>query len=256
MAAQRFQQEPRPLDLRWVRAEHGSFLQLLARIPDREERGQAFHDYVERRFGVDAALPGGRRRHHSVVTLLRGWGLDSNGASGAVLKGWAEERFGLRAIFHGVRLEGAADAHEAYGAERMRGMLTGLAHQLDVLYAFCQDELARRWPGQRWLRLYRGTHDAERYVVKGVPLAGADLSGPWCAGYPARRPWQLVEFNAISSFSTDVEVAWAFGSRVWAVPVPIAKIVFFSGLLPRSILHGEDEVLVLGGDYLVQEIVA
>ena len=56
--------------------------------------------------------------------------------------------------------------------------------------------------------------------------------------------------NNLSSFTDDAEVAWEFGSSVWEVRVPLAKIVFFSGLLPRHLLGGEGEYLVLGGDYL------
>jgi len=36
--------------------------------------------------------------------------------------------------------------------------------------------------------------------------------------------------------------------------VPLAKIVFFSGLLPKSLLTGESEYLVLGGHYKVRTL--
>jgi NAD+--dinitrogen-reductase ADP-D-ribosyltransferase len=39
------------------------------------------------------------------------------------------------------------------------------------------------------------------------------------------------------------------------VKVPFAKIVFFSGLLPKSCLAGEFEHLVLGGYYSVRGMI-
>ena len=65
----------------------------------------------------------------------------------------------------------------------------------------------------------------------------------------------LIQLNNLSSFSSDPEIAWEFGSSAWEVKVPFAKIVFFSGLLPKSILAGESEHLVLGGYYNVRGMV-
>ena len=173
------------------------------------------------------------------LTKRHCWGADSNGPSGAILKGWAEHRVGLRTIYHQVALDERRDAYEAYARERMRGMTSGLGMQLDLLFAFCQDELQRRYPDQRWLTLYRGTHDAEAYTVK---------------TFPGKGRMQLVELNTLSSFTDDPEIAWEFGSLVWQVRVPLAKIVSFSGLFSRSLLKGEQEYIVLGGDYLVQPL--
>ena len=60
--------------------------------------------------------------------------------------------------------------------------------------------------------------------------------------------------NNLSSFTSERECAWEFGSTVWETSVPTAKIFFFSGLLPDSILKGEDEYLVIGGEYRVKEL--
>ena len=65
----------------------------------------------------------------------------------------------------------------------------------------------------------------------------------------------LVQLNNLSSFTSDPEVAWEFGSSAWEVEVPLAKIVFFSGLLPKSLLSGESEHLVLGGYYNVRGMI-
>lgn len=241
LASQCFQDDPRPLDITWVRLENQQFLASLAGIDDAEERGLIFHDYALMRHWLheDARPAEAELLRYSYVSVLRGWGFDSSGRYGAVLKGWAESRFGLRAIYHGGSLAGAQEAWDRYEADRMHGAVRGVGTQLDLLYTFCQDELARRHAGERWLTLYRGTHDPEAYTVKEGGAAGEEV----------------VEFNTLSSFTADREVAWEFGSRVWAVRVPLAKIVFFSGLLPRSLLRGEQEYIVLGGDYRVRSLV-
>ncbi len=241
IASQTFQENPKPLEIAWVRQENQAFFDLLGTLASPAERAACFHDYVLSRFWLHedrAHWPSeAERLRASYVAVLRGWGLDSNGASGAVLKGWAEHRFGLRAIWHRTALSRDDAASERYAAERMRGALAGIGMQLDLLYTFCQDELRRRHPGERWLRLYRGTHDAESYTVK--RLVGRD---------------ELVEFNTVSSFTDDAELAWAFGSRVWSVRVPLEKIVYFTGLIPNGLLTGEQERIVLGGDYVVRAL--
>ncbi|HEY0945414.1 MAG TPA: NAD(+)--dinitrogen-reductase ADP-D-ribosyltransferase, partial [Opitutaceae bacterium] len=177
---------------------------------------------------------------HSYVQFLHGWGADSNGHAGAVLKAWVESRFGLPATFHRGRLADDAGAQERYAQDRMRGAAKtmGVAMQLDLLYTFCQDELRRRLPGETWRVLYRGTHDPEEYAVRDVASGGSTV----------------VQLNNLSSFTSDREVAWEFGSSVWEIYVPLPKIVFFSGLLPPHLLGGESEFLVLGGEYHVRAL--
>jgi NAD+--dinitrogen-reductase ADP-D-ribosyltransferase len=150
-----------------------------------------------------------------------------------------ESRFGLRATYHRGRLSDDPLARESYARDRIRGEAEtmGITMQLDLLYTYCQFELERREPKERWLKLYRGTHDPDEYAVR---RDGADGS--------------LVELNNLSSFTSDKEIAWEFGSLVWEVLIPVPKIVFFSGLLPRNLLEGECEYLVLGGEYRVRKM--
>jgi len=128
----------------------------------------------------------------------------------------------------------------SYEIDRMRGSArtNAILSQLDVLYEFCQYELARRLPGERWLKLWRGTCDAADYRL----IERVD------------RRTSCILLNNLSSFTSDRECAWEFGSTVWEVMVPVVKIFFFSGLLPDSILKGEDEYLVIGGEYVVKEL--
>lgn len=250
IGSEEFQANPLPIEIDGARVTEARLFCRLDEVADPAERGRLFHDYVNVKFGLNemvAHRAGGKSRPvYSYVTLLHAWGADSNGPAGAMLKAWVESRFGLLATYHKGRLAEDAAAREAFRLDRMRGAAKsiGVLMQLDLLYAFCQDELRRRFPGERWKKLYRGTHDSEEYSIrKEDPPAGAR--------------WQrtlLVQLNNLSSFASDPEVAWEFGSSAWEVEVPLAKIVFFSGLLPESCLTGESEHLVLGGFYNVHTL--
>ena len=239
-----FQEQPQPLEIDGARATDRRLFTLLAATASAEQRGQIFHDYLSVKFRLhewsqhqDSARASLR---HSYVRFLANWGVDSNGHAGAVLTAWVESRFGIHATYHGGILAASAAAREKYASDRMRGAAQtfGVAMQLDLLFTFCQDELRRRHPGVTHLTLYRGTHDPEEYIVRDATDAHSTQ----------------VRLNNLSSFTSDPEVAWEFGSSVWAVRVPLAKIAFFSGLLPRHLLEGENEFLVLGGDYRVEPL--
>ncbi len=246
IGAREFQDDPRPVEIDGVRAADRRLFERLAAMADPAARGEFFHDYVSVKFRLhewgehDATARESLRSTY--IRYLCNWGADSNGHAGAVLKSWVESRFGLPATFHtGVLAD--EEARARYRHDQMRGaaQTVGAMMQLDLLYTFCQDELARRFPGERWRTLYRGTHDPDEYALQ-----------PDSGGTRGRPVW--VQLNNLSSFTADRETAWEFGSAVWEVRVPLAKIVFFSGLLPRHLLHGESEHLVLGGEYRVQPL--
>jgi len=244
-----FQANPRPIEIDGVKATDGRLFRRLEGIADPEERSRLFHDYVCVKFGLQDAeqspSSNGKQRTHSYVHFLRSWGADSNRHAGAVLKAWVESRFGLLATYHNGRLADNADARESFMLDRMRGAAKtiGVLMQFDLLYTYCQDELRRRFPDTRWVTLYRGTHDPEEYTVR-KRINSESLV----------KRTALVQLNNLSSFSSDPEVAWEFGSSAWEVQVPLAKIIFFNGLLPKSLLMGEAEHLVLGGYYKVHSL--
>jgi len=239
-----FQENPQPLEIDSVRATDRRLFAKLDLIDNPVRRGEVFHEYISVKFRLhewaEHQASARSSLRSSYVQFLHGWGADSNGHSGAVLKSWVESRFGLAATYHHGRLASDPAARERYATDRMRGAAKtmGVAMQLDLLYTFCQEELARRHPGEKWRTLYRGTHDPEEYAVRDRTADDASV----------------VTLNNLSSFTDDAEVAWEFGSSVWEVRVPLAKIVFFSGLLPRHLLGGEGEYLVLGGDYRVRSL--
>lgn len=247
IGSEEFQANPLPLEIDGVRATDPGLFRCLESIPEAELRCQFFHDYLVAKFSLDEKIVrhGKAQPVYSYLHLLRTWGADSNGPAGAVMKSWAESRFGILATFHKGRLADDAGARQNFLLDRTRGAAKsiGVLMQLDLLYTFCQDELQRRFPDKKWETLYRGTHDSEEYTIR----KAAEQSG--------KNRTALVQLNNLSSFTSDREVAWEFGSSAWEVEVPLAKIVFFSGLLPKHILSGESEVLVLGGYYNVRGLI-
>jgi NAD+--dinitrogen-reductase ADP-D-ribosyltransferase len=237
IGSEEFQANPLPVEIDGARMTDRGLFRGLEEIG---ERSQVFHYYLCAKFSLNEKfeLHGKSKSPYSYVHLLRAWGADSNGQAGAVLKSWVESRFGLLATYHKGRLADDPAAREAFRLDRTRGAAKaiGVLMQLDLLYTFCQDELRRRFADEQWKTLYRGTHDSEEYTIRQQTEQGAKRAA-------------LVQLNNLSSFTSDPEVAWEFGSSAWEVKVPFAKIVFFSGLLPKSCLAGESEHLVLGGYY-------
>jgi len=244
IGSEEFQANPLPLEIDGARTTDLGLFRGLEQLAEPADRSRFFHDYLCAKFSLNEkfTLLGKSRSPYSYVHLLRAWGADSNGPAGAVLKSWVESRFGLLATFHQGRLAEDRAARAAFMADRTRGAAKsiGVLMQLDLLYTFCQDELRRRLPGEQWKILYRGTHDSEEYTVQKETGAKRAV---------------LVQLNNVSSFTSDPEVAWEFGSSAWEVKVPFAKIVFFSGLLPKSCLAGESEHLVLGGYYNLRAMI-
>ena len=244
IGSEEFQANPLPVEIDGARATNAGLFRCLESLTEAGARSQFFHDYLGTKFSLNEKfeLHGKSKSPYSYIHLLRAWGADSNGLAGAVLKSWVESRFGLLATFHKGRLADDRAAREAFMLDRTRGAAKsiGVLMQLDLLYTFCQDELHRRFLGEKWQTLYRGTHDSEEYTVQ--KETGAKRAA-------------LVQLNNLSSFTSDPEVAWEFGSSAWEVKVPFAKIVFFSGLLPKSCLAGESEHLVLGGYYNVRGMI-
>lgn len=242
LATQSFQDDPLPMEILGVREAERVLFDRLDSMEDPEQRRGAFHEYMAERFQIDPrsaaekASEKALQRHY--MHFLLGWRIDSNSRSGAVLKSWAESRFGLLATYHGGILAEDPAARMKYLNDKRYAGPKSITMQLDLAYTLCQYELARRFPGERWLTLYRGTHDPEEYAVHREGAGDGSL----------------VALNNLSSFTSDPEVAWEFGSSVWKVRVPLAKIVFFGGLLPRNWLESEMEYLVLGGEYRVKKL--
>jgi len=245
LASKEFHDDPRPISIGIVRQDNKHLFARLDAEDDPATRGGIFNDYMSVKFQLHDwpahAHDARRSLKNSYVRFLRGWSVDSNSVEGAVLKSWVESRLGLPPTFHREKvLDGSEEGTMPYAVDRMRGSArtNAILSQLDVLYEFCQYELARRLPGERWLTLWRGTSDAPAYrlIERGAHRTACLL------------------MNNLSSFTSNRECAWEFGSTVWETRVPVVKVFFFSGLLPDSILKGEAEYLVIGGEYWVKEL--
>jgi NAD+---dinitrogen-reductase ADP-D-ribosyltransferase len=248
VASRHFDEQPQPIELQGVVAANRFLFETLDRIDDPDERARRFDDWVSVRFQLhqwrEQATDGARRSlKNSYVRFLRGWGVDSSSVEGAVLKGWVESRIGIPPTFHRSPLGPRdADAWARYVADRTRGhaFTSAIDAQLDLVYAFTQYELGRRHPGERWATLWRGQNDLEAHEF--VERLG-------------RREW-VVRMNNLSSFTDDRERAWEFGDVVLEARVALPRVFFAGHLLPRSILKGEREHLVIGGELRVKRIPA
>jgi NAD+--dinitrogen-reductase ADP-D-ribosyltransferase len=120
--------------------------------------------------------------------------------------------------------------------ERIIGLYNtnALEAQLDLLYAYCQYELATQYPARTYIRLFRGVNRVEQYEVLDGNL----------------RQRSIVVLNNLNSFSASRERAGEFGDYLIETDVPLSKIFFYCGLLP-AILGEENEHVVIGGVYSV-----
>jgi NAD+--dinitrogen-reductase ADP-D-ribosyltransferase len=243
IASPLFNRNPRPIEIQGVRRAHRSLFARLDRLEDPRARVRAFREYMTLVFQVGKwkkeTSPLGRRSlRNSYLRFLRGWMQDASSPEGAVLKGWVESRFGLPPVFHaGPIADIHAPAYVLYLVERMResGRSNAVDSQFDLLYEFIQYELRRRHPGVLAFTLYRGVKNFEDYQVIGDPVGNR----------------VVLRLNNLNSFTSRLEHAWQFGSRVLEAAVPAAKIVFRADLLPDVLPKGEEEAMVIGGDFEV-----
>lgn len=241
-----FQRHPVALEIDGIRDLHAGLFQMLNGLPEPLDRAQRFMDYMTVRFLLDepeeaGSMPNGTkpaRIKANYRRLVRGWSFDSDGREGAVLKRWVESRFGLLARHHaGSLLDRHSDGYQRYLYEGSRGLYAtnALESQLDLLYAYCQYELARTQPEQTHVSLYRGINRIDEHEI----LERAD------------RSRYRVLLNNLNSFTRERERADEFGDYILEVAVPLAKVFFYNQLLP-GLLRGEDEYVVIGGVYEVR----
>jgi NAD+--dinitrogen-reductase ADP-D-ribosyltransferase len=240
-----YQRHPAPLKLDGVEELHRGLFERLATLDDPAERAHVFMAHMDAAFslehpeeaGYSAAWPYGRAKAN-YLRVLRGWAFDADGREGAVLKGWVESRFGLLPRHHGGPIRDfSGPTYRLYLEQRSGGLYNtnSLEAQFDLLYSYCQYELARRWPAETHLTLFRGVNR----------MGGYEELGEATASHP------IVLLNSLNSFSRERERACEFGDSILEVRVPLPKVCFFHGLLPGK-LRGEEEFGVIGGVYEVK----
>ncbi len=239
-----YQRHPQALKLDGVEELHRQLFERLAAIDTPAMRAECFMTYMDAAFCLqnpEAAgySPAHGRARANYLMLLRGWSFDADGREGAVLKGWVESRFGLLPRHHGGPIRDfSGPAYRHYLEQRSGGLYNSnsLEAQFDLLYAWCQYELARQWPQTTHLTLFRGVNRMEDYEELGH------------AAQP--RQHRILLLNSLNSFTSERERACEFGDHILKVRVPLAKIAFCHGLLPGK-LCGEAEYGVVGGVYEV-----
>ncbi|AXS79732.1 NAD(+)--dinitrogen-reductase ADP-D-ribosyltransferase [Dechloromonas sp. HYN0024] len=237
-----YQHYPSPLLIDGVAELHADLFRRLAAARP-EARGEVFRDYLTVHFRLErpeeiglSGEPGSHKKSRAkanYIRMVRGWSFDSDSREGAVLKGWVESRFGLMPRYHGQPLrDPAGDGYRRYQEMRSHGLYgtNALEAQFDLLYTFCQFELAERHPGARHVTLYRGVNRLADHEVLKKGEGGQ----------------HVVLLNNLNSFTCSRERACEFGDYILAVDIPLTKIFFHCGLLP-GVLQGEDEFLVIGG---------
>lgn len=245
LASPQFNANPIPLHIAGARESAPGLFEQLSRQTSREACGALFQDYMCVVFGFETEqrlsdnADGRRRYRNSYLRLIQDWGLDSNNAQGAVLKGWVESRFGLYPTYHKQPLENFNSKDWiAYIEEKMNSRYHNncIYMQLDLLYEYCQWAVERfHFPAARHKTLYRGVNSLD----KGWLVKDED------------KQHKILRFNSLASFTDRRSIASEFGSYILEVDVPMVKLVFFNDLLPDHALHGESEYLVIGGDYRV-----
>ena len=233
-----YQQYPSPLLIDGVAELHADlFRRLAAAAPG--TAAEVFRDYLTVRFQLEWLEEMGYTGHASnrakanYIRMIRGWSFDSDSREGAVLKGWVESRFGLMPRYHGAPLrDPSGEGYRRYQEMRSQGLYgtNALESQFDLVYSFCQRELALRHQGAQHVTLYRGINRVGEHEVLAKGKGGR----------------QTILLNNLSSFTCSRDRACEFGDYIMAVDIPLTKIFFHCGLLP-GVLQGEDEFLVIGG---------
>jgi len=239
-----FQRSPVALELDGVAQLHRGFFSLLDTLGDAQERAKAFTMHMNASFYLDEPEQAGytaqathKRQKADYLRMVRGWSFDADGHEGAALKGWVESRFGLLPRHHGGQIRDlSGEAYRHYLEMRATALYgtNAVESQFDLLYTYCQYELARLHPGETHLTLYRGVNRVDEHET----LATLD------------NKHRVVLFNSLSSFTSNRERADEFGDYLLSARVPLSKVFCYTRLLP-GMLQGEDEYTVIGGLYEV-----
>lgn len=239
-----FQQHPVALALDGVHVLHKALFEKLNTLDEHKNRAEYFMDYMVVHFRMnrleEAGLGDGdnnKRVNADYLRLLRGWLFDADSRDAAVLKSWVERRFGLLTRYHKGDLGDYSDKnYQVYLHEQTRGLYAtnALEAQIDLLYSYCQYELALKYAERQHIQLYRGINRIDSYeILKRNSKSQA-----------------TVLLNNLNSFTSNYERANEFGDYILETDVPWQKILFYSDLLP-GMFSGEEEMLVIGGVYKV-----
>jgi NAD+--dinitrogen-reductase ADP-D-ribosyltransferase len=239
-----FQHHPTALFIDGVYEFHKKLFSDLITIRSPVKRASYFMDYMTVHFRmhkleeVGAMLEDANKRINAdYLRVLRGWLFDADSMEAAVLKSWVESRFGLLTRHHKGDLgDYTGVKYQLYIHERSRGLYAtnALEAQFDLLYSYCQYELALSYAENHHIKLYRGVNRVDHYEM----IERHD------------KKQAVVLLNNLNSFTSNRERADEFGDYILEADVPWQKILFYSNLLP-GMFSGEEEIMVIGGVYKV-----
>ena len=219
---------------------HRDFFEAIEKADTLLMANEIFDNYINELFELNYKING--KKVGNLYKILMGWMFNSNGYEGAVLKGWVESRFGMLPNFHKMRInEIESEAYYEYLSEKMaqRVNKNAIYLQLDLLYHYTQVVIKKFFPFYRpKLKLYRGIYNLEENeIIK------------WLS-----KKITIMGHNNISSFTAVKNIAEQFGNRILRIEVPYTKIVFFSDVTPLHHFSGEQEFIIIGGEYLTEII--
>ena len=246
IADQQFNHQPKPLRIAGTREAANSLFLDLSKQSNLEACGLLFQSYMFDVFGFETEQRlnqdslGRLRFRNSYLKLIQDWGVDSNNAQAAVLKGWVESRFGLWPTYHRQPLANFMNKEWlVYLEEKMHSRYHNncIYLQLDLLYEYCQWVIERfHVPAKTHKTLFRGINTLnDRNIISHLD-----------------KHRKVIRFNSIVSFTDKPSIADEFGAYILEVDIPMVKLIFFNDLLPHHALHGESEYIVIGGDYQVK----
>ncbi|MDX1812465.1 MAG: NAD(+)--dinitrogen-reductase ADP-D-ribosyltransferase [Gammaproteobacteria bacterium] len=235
---------PVPLELDGVSDLHKNLFVHLSKLDTFQARQKLFFEYMRAHFQLDDLSQMGlsdftrvNRKKINYQRIILGWHMNPDSMEGAVLKRWAESRFGLSPRFHKGPIRYFDDhAYYDYLMESAAGIYNtnAIESQLDVLYSYCQYELGLT--SNSHITLYRGFNNLNAYEV--LEKNGKNIT---------------LLLNNINSFSLEAETAEHFGDYVIEVKIPVYKVFCFNKILPKQI-NAENEYIVIGGIYTAEII--
>jgi NAD+--dinitrogen-reductase ADP-D-ribosyltransferase len=219
---------------------HKDFYEAIEKTESILIANQIFDSYINELFELKCKIKG--KKVGNLYKILMGWMFNSNGFEGAVLKGWAESRFGIIPNFHKTRIDHIeSEGYYNYLSEKMsqRVNKNAIYLQLDLLYHYTQVVIKRFFSSFKpRVTLYRGVYNLEENEII-----------TWLSKNAA-----VMSHNNVLSFTVDKSIAEQFGDSILKINVPYTKIIFFSEVTPLHHFAGEQEFIVIGGEYLTEII--
>ena len=246
IASRHFNRHPQPLEIQGVRQANRLLFERLETLADPGRVAALFHDYMDVTFQLhqweqetSVARPQEPEKQLSAFSARLDVRLQLPGRSGA--QGVGGEPPGPGADLP-LRSHRGHPLPKPISATRSTGCkgsarTSAINAQFDVLYEFVQYELRRRLPSTSHLTLYRGitrlrrTPDPRRPGTKALPPASEQ----------PRSPSPLISNGPGNSAPGSCR-------RRFLSPRSFSRAIFS----PRSLLKGEGEVLVIGGEYEVK----